>query len=200
MRIFCTVRHSNDPRINYGDLWSSNFYPAIRSLGHEVIESQTDLAPTSALMGVTSRLTRDQLELRAVTTQSILSEVKAAHEANPISLFLGYFYNSHFDAAAFDQLRHLGIPSINFYCNSIYQFELVREIAAKVDFAWHPERSARALYLAVGANPVWVQMAADPGLYRPVPTIERMPKACFVARNTPTEIVGCLSCSKRISR
>ena len=36
-------------------------------------------------------------------------------------------------------------------------------MAANADFAWHTEKDARNSYLAVGANPIWVQ-----------------PKACFV--------------------
>jgi len=37
MRIFCAVRHSNDPKRFYGALWSGNFYPALRELGHELV-------------------------------------------------------------------------------------------------------------------------------------------------------------------
>jgi len=33
------------------------------------------------------------------------------------------------------------------YCNSIYQFELVSQIAAKVNFSWHAEKLARESYL-----------------------------------------------------
>jgi len=50
MRIFCAVRHSNDPRYYYGGLWSGNFYPALRQLSHEILESKTDLLPTSKLL------------------------------------------------------------------------------------------------------------------------------------------------------
>lgn len=39
MRIFCAVRHSADPTYYYGGLWSDNFYPAFRELGHEIVET-----------------------------------------------------------------------------------------------------------------------------------------------------------------
>src|SRR5262249_50739247 len=55
-------------------------------------------------------------------------------------------------------------------------------IAAHVDFSWHSERDARQSYLLIGANPIWVQMGANPYLYRPVNGIERQPKACFVGQ------------------
>jgi len=182
MRIFIAVRHASDQKQFYGGLWSANFYPALRELGHELIESQTDLFPTSRFMGIAGDFTREELEVRAQTTGRILDEVRAAMRIERVDLFLSYFYNAHFDPAGFDELRRLGVRSVNFYCNSIYQFAQVAAIATGVDFAWHAERDARASYLAVGARPVWVQMGADPNVYHPVHGIERSTKACFVGQ------------------
>jgi spore maturation protein CgeB len=182
MRIFCAVRHSIDPQFYYGGLWSSNFYPALREHGCEIVESQTDLLPTSRFMSIAGDFTPQELAMRAYTTERILDEVREAKRQGPVHLFLSYFYNAHFDPAGLEELRRLGIPSVNFYCNSIYQLELVAEIARHVDFSWHPERNARQSYLSIGANPIWVQMGANPYLYRPVHGIERQPKACFVGQ------------------
>jgi spore maturation protein CgeB len=182
MRIFIAVRHSNDPKQFYGGLWSGNFYPALRRLGHEIVESQVDLLPASRFMDRAEGFSADQLRTRAEITQRILDEVKAAHAARPLDLFLSYFYNAHFDPAGFSDLHRLGIPTVNFYCNSIYQFELVAGVAAKVRFAWHAEKHARNSYLQVGANPIWVQMGADPEVYRPVVPVIRKPTACFVGQ------------------
>src|ERR1700719_3798221 len=182
MRIFCAVRHSTDPKQYYGGLWSGNFYPALRQLGHEIVESQTDLLPASRFMHIPQGFMKEELAVRSETTEQILDEIRAVHKAKPIGLFLSYFYNSHFDPSGFDELRWLGIPSVNFYCNSIYQFPFVASVAAKVDFSWHPEKHARDLYLNVGARPVWVQMAADPALYRPVDDGARERITCFVGQ------------------
>src|SRR6476659_6998325 len=133
MRIFIAVRHAHDPKQFHGGLWSANFYAALRALGHELVESDTDLAPTSRFMDVAGDFTPGEMEIRAQTTDRILAEVETTHRQRPIDLFLSYFYNAHFDSAGFDRLRALGIPSINFYCNSIYQFANVAEIAARVD-------------------------------------------------------------------
>lgn len=182
LRIFSAVRHSNDPRQFYGGLWSANFYPALRNLGHELVESQTDLLSTSRFMGIPDGFTHQESEVRAQTTECILDEVRAAQRVGPVDLFLSYFYNSHFDPSGFDELRRLGIPSVNFYCNSIYQFAQVAAIAAKVDFSWHAERDARKAYVSVGAKPVWVQMGADPKIYSPVEEKTRQPKGVFVGQ------------------
>lgn len=182
MRIFTAVRHSGEPKFYYGSLWSGNFYPALQQLGHEIVESKVDLLPASRFMQVSTNFTPQELEVRAQITQSIIDEVRQTHRQQPIDLFLSYFYNAHFDPAGFEEIHRLGIPTVNFYCNSIYQFKLVSEIAAKVNFAWHAEKAARQLYLQVGANPVWVQMAADPEVYHPVPQVTHQAKACFVGQ------------------
>lgn len=182
MRIFTAVRHAADPAQFHGGLWSANFYPALRSLGHEIVESQVDLAPAGRFMGAAAPFTREEQQLRAQITERILDELRSAHRRQPIDLFLTYFYNSHFDPAAFAEVRTLGIPSINFFCNSIYQFRLVADIAKAVDWSWHAERDARDAYVQAGAKPVWVQMAADPCLYRPMPEIARRAAACFIGQ------------------
>ena len=182
MRVFCAVRHSADPARFYGGLWSGNFYPALRQLGCEIVESTVDLFPASQFMNAADRFSADQLQIRASITEKIIGEVAAAHAISPIGLFLSYFYNSHFDPAGFEQVHKLGIPTVNFYCNSTYQFELVAQIAPKVQFAWHPEKHARDLYLKAGANPVWVQMGSDPDLYHPVDQTTRQKRCCFVGQ------------------
>jgi len=182
VRIFCALRHSADPKQYYGGLWSGNFYPALRQLGHEIIESQIDLLPTSRFMDVAGDFTPEEIAARGEITQRIIDEVRTEHRDRPIDLFLSYFYNAHFDPTGFDELRSLGIPSVNFYCNSMYQFPLVADIAAKVDYSWHPEKNARELYLRAGARPVWVQMGADPDVYRPLPDVPRRPSVCFVGQ------------------
>jgi len=182
MRIFSAVRHSSDPRFYYGGLWTANFCPALRQLNHELVESKVDLLPASRFMHIANKFSKDALETRAYITQSIIEEVRKANKERPLDLFLSYFYNSHFDPLGFDEIHSLGIPTVNFYCNSLYQIELVAAIASRVRFSWHPEKEARSLYLEAGANPVWVQMAADPHLYHPIPDAVRQAKACFVGQ------------------
>src|ERR1043165_4835250 len=119
MRIFSAVRHSLDPRFYYGGLWSGNFYPALRQLGHEIVESDVDLLPVSRFMQIGAAFTVQELELRAQVTERIIDELKRAHRERPVDLFLSYFYNAHFDPAGFQEIARLGIPTVNFYCNSI---------------------------------------------------------------------------------
>ncbi|MES2568826.1 MAG: hypothetical protein V4710_02085, partial [Verrucomicrobiota bacterium] len=120
MTIFVAVRHSNNPAFYYGALWSNSFCRALRELGHQVIESEVDLLPSSRFMDVADNFTAEEVAVRATITERILEEVRSVLRREPIDLFLSYFYNAHFDPAGYDKLRQLGIPSVNFYCNSIY--------------------------------------------------------------------------------
>ena len=86
MRVFTAVRHSADPSKFYGGLWSGNFYPALRELGHEIIESQTDLLPTSQFMGVDGRFTAEELAVRGETTDRILADHEPLAIRQPISV------------------------------------------------------------------------------------------------------------------
>ena len=182
MNIFSAIRHSKVPSLFYGGLWNRNFYPALKQLGHKIIESQVDLLPASRFMQIAKDFTPQEQEVRAEITQKIIDEVREAHKKTPINLFLSYFYNSHFEPSGFEEIHKLGIPTVNFYCNSIYQFELVAAIAATVNFSWHPEREAHSRYLEVGGNPIWVQMGADPKLYHPVLNVTRKARGCFVGQ------------------
>jgi hypothetical protein len=94
MRIFCAIRHSKNPRFYYGGLCSGNFCPALRQLGHEIVESQVDLLPASRFMQIAHNLTREELAARADITQRIIDEVRAARQQRSIDLFPMYFYNA----------------------------------------------------------------------------------------------------------
>jgi spore maturation protein CgeB len=133
-------------------------------------------------MHIPSCFTPQELKVRTQITEQIINEIREAHRRKPLDLFLSYFYNAHFDPTGFEEIHRLGIPTVNFYCNSIYQFDYVADIAAKVKFSWHAEKEAGPRYIGVGANPVWVQMGADPEVYHPVPKVARQAKACFVGQ------------------
>ena len=146
-------------------------------------------------MHVADEFTAEELEVRQRITQDILQEVRETRQRSGVDLFLSYFYNAHFDqpANSAKMRRVRGIPSINFYCNSIYQFangwpQLPRpQITRGI-------RSATLVifYLAVGAKPVWVQMGADPGSTGPMPDIPKSRRRVSWGSVTQIAIAGWL--------
>jgi hypothetical protein len=93
----------------------------------------------------------------------------AVRNAGNIDLFFGYFYSSVLYPETIDAIRQTGVTTVNFSCNNVHQFDLVRDIAAHFDACWVPERSALADFESVGAKPLRIQLAANPRVYRPFP-------------------------------
>jgi spore maturation protein CgeB len=106
-------------------------------------------------------------EARSYYSQRLWDDVQAAYQAGGIDLFFSYYYSASLDPGVIDRIRGLGVPTVNFYCNSIHQFHLVAEIAPHFDYCMFPERDTEPLYRAVGANPIHIQMAANHTVYKP---------------------------------
>jgi spore maturation protein CgeB len=103
------------------------------------------------------------------TNQRLLEHFRTAVRKRPVDLFFGYFYSSVVYPETIDVIRQSGVPTVNFSCNNVHQFDLVRDIAPRFDVCVVPERSALADFHAVGARPLRIQLAANPRVYRPYP-------------------------------
>jgi len=97
----------------------------------------------------------------------LLKQIRLEHNKKPIQLFFSYFYNSCISPSIIEEIKRLGIMTVNFYCNNVHQFHLVSEIASTYDYCMVPEKVAMKKYIAIGANPIHIQMAANPNVYRP---------------------------------
>ncbi len=95
--------------------------------------------------------------------------VDAFRHSGGVDLFYGYFYSSVVYPETLDEIRRSGVPTVNFSCNNVHQFDLVRDIAPHFDLCVVPELAAQADFLSVGARPVRIQLAANPRVYHPLP-------------------------------
>ncbi len=73
--------------------------------------------------------------------------------------------DSHVEPAAIGHLRNTVAPVVNFFCNNVHQFHLVRRIAPGFDLCLVPEREALERYRWAGAEPLYWPMAAHPEAY-----------------------------------
>jgi len=154
MRIFFAV-----PRSAWVDL---NLRRSLEDMGHQLVRFDfpgwpDDTDPTWQRSG------------KPTTNQRLLDTFRTALAHGPIDLFFGYFYSSVVYPETIDVIRQSGVPTVNFSCNNVHQFDLVRDIAPRFDLCIVPERSALADFHAVGARPVRIQLAANPRIYRPYP-------------------------------
>lgn len=154
MRIFFAV-----PRSAWVDL---NLRRSLEDMGHELVRFDfpgwpDDADPEWAQRG------------KPKLNERLLQRFRAAR----VDLFFGYFYNSVVYPETIQQIKQPGVPTVNFSCNNVHQFDLVREIAPHFDVCIVPEKSAVRSFADVGAKPLRIQLAANPRVYRPMPEPRR---------------------------
>ena len=154
MRIFFAV-----PRSAWVDL---NLRRSLEDMGHELVRFDFPGWPDDADP-------QWQQHGKPITNQRLLEKFRDAIGQNPVDLFFGYFYGSVVYPETIDLIKKSGVPTVNFSCNNVHQFDLVRDIAPRFDLCVVPELSAQADFRSVGAKPVRIQLAANPRLYRPFP-------------------------------
>ncbi len=154
MRIFFAV-----PRSAWVDL---NLRRSLEDMGHELVRFDFPGWPDDADPAW-------QRHGKPSTNQRLLEKFRNAVGHGPVDLFFGYLYSSVVYPETIDVISQSGVPTVNFSCNNVHQFELVRDIAPRFDVCVVPERSALADFHAVGARPVRIQLAANPRIYRPLP-------------------------------
>ncbi len=150
------------------NIWRNNLLLPLRDMGHEVVEFDYDLTATFRNLDTTSPKQAAFIqENRPKVSAELLRQIKQVHARTPINLFFSYFYDSCVLPQTLDEIRGLGIKTVNWYCNGSYQLELVSEISPHYDFCLVPEKFRMGDYRAMGARPIYCQEAANPEFYKP---------------------------------
>lgn len=167
MRIF----YASDTRPNaaiQSNIWRRNLHDSLVSLGHDVVEFQGDLGETFRNLDPAFSDQAQFIERnRPILSRRVVDEIKKAHQQQPLDMFFSYFYDACITPEALEEIRDLGILTVNWYCNGSYQLHLVREISPHYDFCLVPEKFRMADYLDMGAHPIYCQEAANPDFYKP---------------------------------
>lgn len=167
MRIF--YASDTTPNASFeSNLWRNNLYLPLTDLGHDVVEFRYDLRETFQNLDSQSPITAAFVKKnRPKVTEELLRQIKSAHAEKPIYLFFSYFYDACVLPEAIDEIRSMGIKTVNWYCNGSYQLHLVSEISPHYDRCLVPEKFRLKDYIAMGARPIYCQEAANPNIYRP---------------------------------
>lgn len=149
-------------------LWRDNLYRPLVDMGHDVVEFRYDLAEVFKNLDPSHAEQRRFIESnRPRLAAELVRQVRSAHAERRIDLFFSYFYDACVPPEAIDEIRSLGILTVNWYCNASYQLHLVAAISPHYDWCLVPERFRLADYEALGARPLYCQMAANPSVYAP---------------------------------
>ena len=94
-------------------------------------------------------------ENRPKLSAELIRQIKQAQRTRRIDLLFTYFADALVLIDTIQEIRAMGIITLNWYCNASYQFDLVREIAPHFDWCLVPERNRLPDYEAVGARPIY---------------------------------------------
>lgn len=144
-------------------IWDRNLRQTLVAMGCELIDPGFD--PTRAHMECTDDRSG---AARARYSELLLERVKHVLASRPFDLLFTYYDNRNIAPEAIDEIKRLGVLTVNFFCNAAHEFDKVNQVAPHFDYCVVPERSALSKYVAVGARPVHIQMAANPDFYQPL--------------------------------
>jgi len=161
MRILvsCLQSPERHPIPPYG-FWRTYFVNGLLEAGHEVLEVPgVDWAEGLVHSG------RPEVEAwRARTWDATLDYVREQTARRGIDLFVGYLFPIQMDVAAIGELRRIGIPCVNFFCDNVREFRSIPSEYHSFDLHWVPEFEALPMYRAAGLPhlhapmPCWVPM------------------------------------------
>lgn len=145
--------------------WQDYLKKGIEESGHDWTESpEADWA-----LGLVPKTAAEQEAWRSAIWERTLAQLRA----DPPDLFLSYLYPEQIDAGALREIRKIGIPCVNFFCDHVRLFDRLPVELECFDLSWVPEYAALRLYDQRKAArihrpmPVWV----DPH-YRRKPVAE----------------------------
>ena len=176
MRLFVALAGSPNPTFA-SSLWMANLHDPLVAMGHDVVHWDEGTLPLFDFDPDAS----ETIPARARYSERFLAAVRAAHRAAPLDLVLTYVSDSHLEPSAIDTVRDTVGPVVNFFCNNIHQFHLIRRTAPHFTACLVPEAEALRAYERAGAVPLFFPMAANPDVYRPL-DIPRRFEATFAGQ------------------
>jgi hypothetical protein len=158
VRIFLLCQQSNRSHaVPAYAFWRRYFTEGIREAGHEWIEP----AGVDWAEGLLPRDTDEHARWREHAWSQTIAQVKAEHARQPVHLVLSYLFPAQIEPHALAELRALGIPCVNFFCDNVREFTRVPREFLGFDSHWVPEYAAVAMYRRAGLSfvhapmPVW---------------------------------------------
>jgi hypothetical protein len=102
--------------------------------------------------------------------------VRSEHARRSIDVFLTYLFPKQVDVSAIREIQRIGIPCVNFFCDSVREFRRVPAEFRPFALHWVPEFEALPLYRTAGLPHIHAPMPCwIPPEYRSVPDRESEP-------------------------
>ncbi|MCF7763888.1 MAG: glycosyltransferase [Verrucomicrobia bacterium] len=144
----------------YRLLWRRHIYDGIRPLVDRLVTPE-DLDFSWARRGHDLALDPNQPE-RLETSEKLWTSIKRAHENRGLDAVISYCFTDDLEPEVVRNTQALGVPWINFYCDSTHMFSKVEALARLVSLNWFPESAAIPRYTALGVPHLCAPFAMNP--------------------------------------
>jgi len=169
LRIFYAAHDKATNQVEDSLIWYYNLYLPLVDLGHDVVRLEYNLADYIQIVSGNGTDKSPEFITQAQKNfeHELFSQIQITHEEKPIDMFFSYFSSRIVSPAIIEDIKQLGIVTVNWYCNGSYQFHLVEDIAPAYDYSLVPEKFRLSDYEQIGASPIYCQEAANPNIYKP---------------------------------
>jgi hypothetical protein len=158
-RVFALVPDCHVAGWRYSEVWRRHFYDGLKQAGIEVIlPHDIDFSWARPPQTVDPLYTAN---VRRRVSEALLSQILTA-DAGPPQAVLSCCFSHDLELDLVDRIRCAGIPWINFYCDSLYAFDWVRELAARTSLNWFVESAATERYRSLGVPYLCAPYALNP--------------------------------------
>jgi len=125
---------------------------------------------------------------REATWQRAVEWIRREHAQRPVDLFLSYLYPGQVQAGGLAELRSLGIPCVNYFCDNVRLFRRVPADYRGFDLNWVPEAAGLELYRLAGLPFLHAPMACWVApQWRTQPAAETLPPTFVGTRDEQRE-------------
>ncbi|MCX6353013.1 MAG: glycosyltransferase [Bacteroidetes bacterium] len=164
MRIFYASHQQGNHNPN-SKTWYNNLYLPLCDIAKEVVPFDFDLTEFALHQDETIPQNAEWLKLnRPMLEEQLLTQIKKENQRKKIDVFFSYFASSYCSKSVIEEIKSLGILTVNWFCNASYQFHLIKDLAPAFDYCLVPEKFRLLDYQNAGANPIYCQEAANPNV------------------------------------
>jgi hypothetical protein len=140
----------------YARLWRRHFYQGLQAAVPSVtLPTEVDFAwarpAATAELGPSAE--------RAASSERLWAQIR---DQRGLDAVISYCFSSDVEPSLVERAVQLGVPWINFFCDSTYAFDRVEALARAASLNWFPERAAVERYRALGRPWVCRPYALDP--------------------------------------
>ncbi|HVU16605.1 MAG TPA: glycosyltransferase [Candidatus Didemnitutus sp.] len=158
-RVFALVPDCHVAGWRYGEVWRKHFQDGLHQAGLTVLlPHDIDFAWARPPQHYDAS---HSAAARARASEQLKGQILGAEGGPPQAVFSCCFSHD-VEPALVDEIRAAGIPWINFFCDSLYAFDRVAELASHTSLNWFVESQAAEQYRRLGVPYLCAPYALNP--------------------------------------